>query len=532
MSATFTPIEPLLDGVARPVVAELVDRSVAGMRDDAGWNPVIDMTSLRSSITRDSYYDFLKCHWDTMAVTDPVWNWHIEYLCGVMQDAAERVFRGEPKKYDIVINVPPGTTKSTICSVGFMPWVWTRFPQGKSINGSHTDSLALDLSRKSRDVVQSELYAQLYPEVKIRADQNTKSYYANDKGGMRYSVGVGGSVIGMHGHFLTIDDPIDPEKSLSTEELKTVNRWCSMTLPSRKVDKQVALTFLIMQRLHQDDPTGNWLERRRNKDGTYQNLHHICLPAETGTLGGKHGVIPIHLYDNYVDGMLDPVRLSRKTLAEALVDLGQFGYAGQFMQNPIPLTGGMFKTDRLNFGVPPLRDKFKHLIRYWDKASTKGGGSWTVGLLMGKILDPFTKRPTYWVLDVIRGQWSSEERERIIHQAAKDDGKKVIAWVEQEGGSGGKESAEGTVARLSSSGHRCRVDKRGGSNDGDKVQRADTYSVAVNNGDVWLPEGAFWLHEYVQEMQYFPSSKYKDQIDASSGAFNGHTKRVIQVGAF
>ena len=59
---------------------------------------------------------------------------------------------------------------------------------------------------------------------------------------------------------------------------------------------------------------------------------------------------------------------------------------------------------------------------------------------------------------------------------------------------------------------------------GDKEKRADPYSVQVNNGNVML-RIAEWNREYKEELSMFPNSTYKDQVDASSGAFSYLVKK-------
>ena len=70
-----------------------------------------------AELCRMSFYDFVQAFWHTIIHGSPVWNWHMEFLCDELQASAERVFRGEKCPYDTVINIPPGTSKSTICSV-------------------------------------------------------------------------------------------------------------------------------------------------------------------------------------------------------------------------------------------------------------------------------------------------------------------------------------------------------------------------------------------------------------------------------
>lgn len=211
---------------------------------------VIDEDELESSLCRESFFDFVQSFWATIIPEKPVWNWHIRYLCNVMQRIAENLFLGNDKLYDLCVNVPPGTSKSSVLSVLFPAWVWTRMPTARFICVSFRYPLALRLSSKSRDVVKSEKYRRLFPEIALRSDQDTKHHFTNTLGGERYCAGSGGSVIGSHAHFVIVDDPIDPDSVVSDAELEAVNLWIEETLSGRKVDKAKSVTVLVMQRLH------------------------------------------------------------------------------------------------------------------------------------------------------------------------------------------------------------------------------------------------------------------------------------------
>ena len=220
-----------------------------------------------------------------------------------------------------------------------------------------------------------------------------------------------------------------------------------------------------------------------------------------------------------MDDLFDPLRLPRSILKESRVLLGEFGFSGQYGQNPVPLGGGMFKVERIRIDDAPADNNIKRRVRFWDKAGTAGGGAYTVGTLLGVDSDN-----RYWVLDVVRGQWDSSEREKVIQQTAEADGKTTIIGLEQEPGAGGKESAEATVRRLA--GFRVRIDRP----TGDKALRADPFSSQVNSNNVFLKR-ADWNSDYLEELRFFPASTYKDQVDASSGAFNLLCAKKKRVGA-
>jgi predicted phage terminase large subunit-like protein len=127
----------------------------------------------------------------------------------------------------------------------------------------------------------------------------------------------------------------------------------------------------------------------------------------------------------------------------------------------------------------------------------------------------------YYVLDVVKGQWSSLQRKQVMHQVAELDGHAVTIWTEQEPGSGGKESAQNTIRDLA--GWNIRKERV----TGDKVTRAQPYAAQVEAKNVRLLRGE-WNESYLAELHGFPTGKLKDQVDASSGAFNKLTTPTPQ----
>jgi predicted phage terminase large subunit-like protein len=472
-------------------------------------------TQVAASLCRESYEDFVKEFWDTVVAEPLTWNFHMSVLCGEIQAVLERVFRGLPKQGDEVFNVSPGTSKSLLASVFPTAWAWTRMPSFRSINVSYAFELAQELGLKTRDVVQSDKYKSYFPEIVLREDLNKKSHFANTRGGYRFAVGVDGQVTGRHSHFIVVDDPLDPQQAVSALELEKTNRFLRNTLPSRKVDKRVTPTLLVMQRLCVGDPTDLFLSRGR--------CRHVCLPAEL-----TQHVKPKELASYYTDvgdglpPLMDPHRLTRDVLAEAKNE-GDFVYAGQYLQQPVPEGGGMFHVAQFRYRDTPPPDQLVEVVRGWDKASS-ATGDFSVGVKMGK-----TRDGRYVVMDVCRGRWDASKREAMIDRCAERDGFDCLVAVEQDPGAGGQESAESTKKRLTENGYRVRL-LRVGKSEGDKVARADPFAVRVNNGDVDLVT-ADWNASYKSEFETFDGKHgHDDQVDASSTAFRALWRGKKRVG--
>jgi len=449
---------------------------------------------------QSNFYEFFKFFWTAINNEKLIDNWHIKYLCDELQSVAERVFRREKKEYDLIINIPPSMSKTSILNIYFPLWCWVNDYTIPFISVSYSYQLSINISEKCRDVLRSDLFQKYFYDIKVKEDSDTKQLFKvvkdNKVGGFRYATSVGGTISGFHGHFLLLDDPLNAVDALSEVKIKNVNDWLDNVIYSRKVDNDVSVVILIMQRLHENDVTGYLLEKNKN-------IKHICLPAIE-----SEKVSPPKLKKYYTDGLLDSKRLSKDILDQKRIEMGDYAFAMQYLQEIVPKSGSFFDVSKLLI-VNNLDEKeVIRKVRYWDKAGTHQGGAYTVGVKMALL-----KNKTYIVLDVVRGQWEAGEREKIIKQVAELDGREVSIIVEQEPGSGGKESAEATIRNLA--GYRCYADRP----TGDKILRADTFAVQLNAGNVAMLR-ADWNSEYKRELEFFPYGKYKDQVDASTGAFN------------
>lgn len=310
------------------------------------------------------FYFFVKEFWTIIIPEKPVWNWHIEYFCQEAERIIRRLATRQPNENDYVINVPPGSTKSAIWTMMLPPWAWIIDPTLRILSTSFSDTVAMKHAMKSRDIIQSDKYMAYFPFIAIRKDQNNKSDYENTYGGQRYAAGISGSITSMHFHLILIDDPLNPKEAASEAECASACELIDSTLSTRKVDKAMTVTVLIMQRLSEKDPSAHLLDKIEKG----KKIKHICLPAEL-----RDGVKPEALGAKYVNGLLDPIRLSKQILADALIDLGSANYAGQYGQRPAPAKGLIWQ----RWFIEIEDSKFpssKEMTQYgtdWDTAYTK-----------------------------------------------------------------------------------------------------------------------------------------------------------------
>jgi predicted phage terminase large subunit-like protein len=433
-----------------------------------------------------------------------IWNWHIGTIC----DHLEAVTRGEIRR--LIINIPPRHMKSLCVAVFWVAWSWIQSPAMRWLCASYAETLSKRDSVKCRRLIQSKWYQERWGEkVKITRDQNEKLRYENTATGYRIATSVDGVATGEGGDVILVDDPHNVKEGISDTKLENVITWWDESMQTRLNNPKTGAIVIIMQRVHQADLTGHVLEKEPEVDVPRWN--HLCLPARYEVEHPHKTKTAIHFEDpRQVDGeLLWEERYDEKTQTDLESDMGVYAVAGQMQQRPVPRGGAMFKVENFKIvNALPVNDPVVSRVRYWDKAGTEADGAFTAGVKMCK-----TRNGYYYIEDVCRGQWGAKTREDRIRQCAEIDGQKCVQWQEQEPGSGGKESAENTVRNLA--GFSVKTERV----TGDKVTRAEPYSVQVENGNVYLINGS-WVLVFLKEHEFFPMGKFKDQVDASGGAFN------------
>lgn len=453
-----------------------------------------DIIAVERELCSRSLAAFVRRAWHVLEPGQPyIHGWHVDAVC----EHLEAITAGELNR--LLINIPPGTMKSTLTSIFWPTWEWgpKALPHMRMIGASHEETLATRDTRKMRLLVQSDWFQERWP-TKLTTDQNQKTFYENDSTGWRQACAVK-SMTGRRGDRVIWDDPHSAYAALSPAHRETALTVFQETLPTRLNNPDSSAIVVVMQRLHEADVSGAIL------DGEF-GYEHLCLPMEFEP--DRRCTTSIGFSDPRTepDELLFPERFSREVVDRDKKVMGPMAVAGQFQQRPAPRGGGFFEADKMTI-VEQLPEIVKS-VRFWDKAGSEGTGAYTAGVKIGVGRDG-----NWYVMNVVRGQWGAAKREQIIKQTAQLDGVGVHQWIEQEPGSGGKESAESTIRNLA--GYTIKAERP----TGDKTVRAEPYAVQVAAGNIYVLN-AHWTEDFIAEHRTFPVGKYKDQVDAAGGAFN------------
>lgn len=327
------------------IEADIINSNIDYEIDDGSERKRLQETA---NILRGSLYEFFKFFWNIVAHNTLVDNFHIKYLCDELQIIGDCLINDKTAPYSLVINIPPATSKSTICSVMFPAWLWTNRPSIRIISSSHTADLSTRDSVLTRDILVSNKYRQLFPEVQLRHDSSAKSNYKNTAGGFRMSSSTNSQPTGYHADIKILDDVLGKIQAQSEADRAAAIRHVE-ALATRDVSpEKLTPVLMVQQRLHPLDTTAYFL-------GLGLPVKHICLPAIDSEL-----VKPIELRNHYIDGLLDPVRLSRTVLERRKLELGADGFAGEYEQNPILAAGLLYEEFRTYEIIP----REEYMYRY------------------------------------------------------------------------------------------------------------------------------------------------------------------------
>ena len=292
-----------------------------------------DLEYVEAELARQSLYEFVKFMWDAVEPGNEFTDgWHIEAIC----EHLEAVFYGDIKR--LIINIPPGHAKSILTNVFWPAWIWINDPSIRFLSASH----ALKLSRRDnirfRQLILSDKYQKHWgKKFAPSKDQFNVLEVGNDQTGWKIATSIGGTVTGLRGDILLLDDPNQADDVNSDAIRTTANDWVKEVWSTRLNDPRSSAMVLIQQRLHSEDVTGMLLEN----DLGYV---HLCLPAEYDP--SRHCVTPIWEDPRTEPGeLLWPERFNDEVISSQRKSLGKFGYAGQYDQLPVPKGGGIIQRE-------------------------------------------------------------------------------------------------------------------------------------------------------------------------------------------
>jgi predicted phage terminase large subunit-like protein len=408
-----------------------------------------------------------------------------------MAAAFERVANGKSKR--LIINMPPRHTKSEFASYLLPAWFLGKFPNKKVIQTSHTAELAVGFGRKVRNLVDQDIYTEIFPEVGLQADSKAAGRWATNKGGEYFAIGVGGAVTGKGADILIIDDPHSEQEATQAETDPTIYdktyEWYTSG-PRQRLQPGGAI-IIVMTRWSKKDLTGQVLKAAAQRSG--EEWEVIEFPALLPS--GKP---------------LWPQFWPLKELEALKTELPHGKWMAQYQQNPTSEVSAIVKREWWRIWEEDDPPSCEFTLMSWDTAFEKHNRAdysactlWGVfykeddaGLFQANIvlLNAFRKRMEF-----------PELKKEAIEQYREWQPDSVI--IEK------KATGAPLIYEMRSMG--IPVQEFTPSKGNDKISRLNAVSDLFASGRVWVPN-TNWAEEVVEEVASFPAGDHDDYVDSVS----------------
>ena len=403
----------------------------------------------------------------------------------------EEIANGETKR--LIINMPPRHTKSEFASFMLPAWFLGRFPNKKIIQCSNTAELAVGFGRKVRNLVDSEVYAKIFPNVALRSDSKAAGRWSTNANGEYFAIGVGGTVTGKGADLLIIDDPhSEQEAALAAGDpsvFDKVYEWYTSG-PRQRLQPGGSIV-VVMTRWSKRDLTGKILQAMTDRDGDEWEI--IELPA----------ILPS-------EKPLWPEFWSYDELSKLRIELPLSKWSAQYQQNPTSEEGALVKREWWMEWEKEAPPQCQFIIQSWDTAFTKSErADYSACTTWGVFYkDENENDPHIILLDALKERMEFPElkaRALEYYQEWQPDAFIIEA----------KASGAPLIFELRRMG--IPVQEFTPTRGNDKISRLNSVTDLFASGRVWAPRKR-WAEEVIEEMAAFPNSDHDDLVDSSTQA--------------
>jgi predicted phage terminase large subunit-like protein len=407
----------------------------------------------------------------------------------IMAEAFERVASGKLKR--LIINMPPRHTKSEFASYLLPSWFLGKFPSRKVIQTSHTAELAVGFGRKVRNLVDSEVYNDIFPELSLQADSKAAGRWNTSKGGDYFAIGVGGAVTGKGADLLIIDDPHSEQEAalaaVNPDVYDKVYEWYTSG-PRQRLQPGGAIV-VVMTRWAQRDLTGQVLKNAALRGETDWEV--IEFPAIMPS--GKP---------------LWPEFWSIEELEALHEELPNAKWQAQYQQNPVGNESAIVKRDWWKIWESERPPKCEYILQTWDTAFEKHQrADFSAGTTWGVFYnEEDNDMPNIILLNTYKKRVEFPELKRDVLAEYKEwepDG----LLIEK------KASGAPLIYDLRAMG--IPVQEYTPSKGQDKIARLNSVSDIIASGKVWVPQTR-WAEELMDEVAAFTSGEHDDLVDATT----------------
>lgn len=458
--------------------------------------PVAEQEALLSQVAE--YRDALereKCQKSFMSYVKRMWPGFVHGRHhALMAKKFEEIAEGKVKR--LIINMPPRHTKSEFASYLLPSWFLGKYPNKKVIQSSNTADLAVNFGRKVRNLVMSEQYAQVFPDVALRQDSKAAGRWATNKNGEYFAIGVEGTVTGKGADLLIIDDPHSEQEAAlaagNPEVFDKVYEWYTSG-PRQRLQPGGAIV-IVMTRWGDRDLTGRIIRDAVAREKT-EEWEIIELPAIMPS--GK---------------ALWPEFWSLKELEALKEELPPSKWNAQYQQSPTGEEGAIVKREWWNVWERDDPPSCEFIIQSWDTAFTKSERSDFSACTTWGVFhkDENEKDPQIILLDAFQKRMEFPELKDKAYEMYQE-WEPDICLIEAKAAGAPLVHELRNMGLIVSEYTPTRGTKKVPN---DKFARLNSVADIFRSGKVWAPDRK-WARDVIEQMAAFPNAEHDDLVDSS-----------------
>lgn len=419
---------------------------------------------------------------DFMAFVKVIWPGFVEGRHHkIIADKFNRIANGTLKR--LIVNMPPRHTKSEFASYLFPAYIMGKNPQTKIIQTSHTAELSQRFGRKTKQLIDSADYKDIFPSTGLQADSKAAGRWDTSEGGEYFAAGVGGAITGRGADLLIIDDPHSEQDALSDSAMESAYEWYTSG-PRQRLQPGGAIV-LVMTRWSTIDLTGQLI--RAQTEPKADQWEVVEFPA---------------IMDSGKPTWPEYWKIDELESVKASLAVGKWN--AQWMQKPTAEEGAILKREWWKPWAEKDIPDLHYVIQSYDTAFSKKETADYSAITTWGVFSPDGQRPALILLDARRGRWEFPELKEIAL-------KEYNYWEPEMVLVEAKASGMPLSDELRRSG--IPITNYTPTRGNDKLSRVNAVAPMFEAGMVYYPEDRRFAEEVIEECASFPYGEYDDYVD-------------------
>ena len=406
------------------------------------------------------------------------------------------------RKDRICVSVPPRHGKSQLVSIYYAAWYLGRNPTHKVMLVSHTSDLAVDFGRKVRNLISSEEFREVFPNVALSSDSKSAGRWSTNKGGEFYATGVGSALAGRGAHLLLIDDPHSEQDILNGNlaQLDRAYEWFTFGARTRLMPG--GKVAIVHTRWSPGDLIGRVVQDMTMNEGSDQyEIFEFPAILQVKRVDPETGV------ERFEERALWPEFFDLAALHRTKASMPTFQWNAQYQQSPTSEEAAIIKREWWRIWPKETPPPCEYLIMSLDAAAEKHNrADYTSLTTWGVFFNEEESMHQLILLNSIRDRFEFPDLKTLVMQEYKEwEPDSLIVEKKSAGVAIYQELRRSGVPVQEYTPHR---------GTGDKVVRLNSVADIISSGMCWVPAKR-WAEQLVEEIAGFPYASHDDMVDSS-----------------